>query len=163
MAGVGFDQIGKVYADGTRAVRALTLDIPDGEFMVLVGPSGCGKTTALRMLAGLEEISEGVMRIGTRVVNHVPARDRDIAMVFQSYALYPHMSVYDNLAYGLRRRKVPRAEIGRRYVKISVFRELHAGLQAIEIALRHPSIVRHGRLPSSLTVLTRSPNPKPLS
>ena len=92
MAGVGFDRIGKVYPDGTRAVTALTLEITDGEFMVLVGPSGCGKTTALRMLAGLEEISEGAMRIGTRVVNHVPSRDRDIAMVFQSYALYPHLS-----------------------------------------------------------------------
>ena len=102
MAGVGFDRIGKVYADGTRAVNALTLAIPDGEFMVLVGPSGCGKTTALRMLAGLEEISEGVMRIGERVVNHVPSRDRDIAMVFQSYALYPHLSVYENIAFGLR-------------------------------------------------------------
>src|SRR5262249_32740877 len=101
MAAVGFDRIGKVYPDGTRAVTALSLEITDGEFMVLVGPSGCGKTTALRMLAGLEEISEGVMRIGTRVVNHVPARDRDIAMVFQSYALYPHLSVYENIAFGL--------------------------------------------------------------
>ena len=95
-------EVGKVYPDGTRAVSALTLEITDGEFMVLVGPSGCGKTTALRMLAGLEEISEGAMRIGTRVVNHVPARDRDIAMVFQSYALYPHLSVYENIAFGLR-------------------------------------------------------------
>jgi multiple sugar transport system ATP-binding protein len=117
MAGVGFDQIGKVYADGTRAVRALTLDIPDGEFMVLVGPSGCGKTTALRMLAGLEDISEGVMRIGTRVVNHVPARDRDIAMVFQSYALYPHLSVYENIAFGLRLKKLPKKEIDERVHK----------------------------------------------
>src|SRR5918912_864829 len=114
MAGVGFDGIGKVYADGTRAVNSLTLAIPDGEFMVLVGPSGCGKTTALRMLAGLEEISEGVMRIGDRVVNHVPARDRDIAMVFQSYALYPHLSVYENIAFGLRLRKERKEEVDRR-------------------------------------------------
>jgi multiple sugar transport system ATP-binding protein len=114
MAGVGFDRIGKVYADGTRAVNSLSLQITDGEFMVLVGPSGCGKTTALRMLAGLEEISEGVMKIGDRVVNHVPARDRDIAMVFQSYALYPHLSVYENIAFGLRLKKLPKKEIEQR-------------------------------------------------
>jgi multiple sugar transport system ATP-binding protein len=117
MAGVGFDRIGKVYADGTRAVNGLTLDIPDGEFMVLVGPSGCGKTTALRMLAGLEDISEGVMRIGDRVVNYVPARDRDIAMVFQSYALYPHLSVYENIAFGLKLKKIPKKEIESRVQK----------------------------------------------
>jgi multiple sugar transport system ATP-binding protein len=117
MAGVGFDQIGKVYADGTRAVKGLTLGIPDGEFMVLVGPSGCGKTTALRMLAGLEDISEGLMRIGDRVVNHVPARDRDIAMVFQSYALYPHLTVYENIAFGLRLKKLPKREIDERVQK----------------------------------------------
>ncbi|HET8784622.1 MAG TPA: ATP-binding cassette domain-containing protein, partial [Candidatus Limnocylindrales bacterium] len=89
-------------------------DVPDAQFMVLVGPSGCGKTTALRMLAGLESISEGVIRIGERVVNHVPSRDRDIAMVFQSYALYPHLSVYENIAFGLRVKKVPKDEIERR-------------------------------------------------
>jgi multiple sugar transport system ATP-binding protein len=114
MAGVSFDSVGKVYADGTRAVSDLDLEINDGEFMVLVGPSGCGKTTALRMLAGLEEISEGVVRIGERVVNHVPPRDRDIAMVFQSYALYPHLSVYENIAFGLRLKKVPKSEIDKR-------------------------------------------------
>jgi multiple sugar transport system ATP-binding protein len=114
VAAVTFEGVGKVYADGTRAVSEMDLDIRDGEFMVLVGPSGCGKTTALRMVAGLEEISEGVLRIGDRVVNHVPARDRDIAMVFQSYALYPHLSVYDNIAFGLRLRKEPKAEIDRR-------------------------------------------------
>jgi multiple sugar transport system ATP-binding protein len=117
VAAVGFDRIGKVYPDGTRAVSALTLEVTDGEFMVLVGPSGCGKTTALRMLAGLEEISEGAMRIGTRVVNHVPSRDRDIAMVFQSYALYPHLSVYENIAFGLRLKKVPKGEIDQRVQK----------------------------------------------
>jgi multiple sugar transport system ATP-binding protein len=92
----------------------MNLEIEDGEFMVLVGPSGCGKTTALRMVAGLEEISEGVLRIGDRVVNHVPSRDRDIAMVFQSYALYPHLSVYDNIAFGLKLRKEKKAEIDTR-------------------------------------------------
>jgi multiple sugar transport system ATP-binding protein len=114
MAGVSFDQVSKVYPDGTRAVDEVSLDIEDGEFMVLVGPSGCGKTTALRMVAGLEEISEGQIRIGERVVNHVPARDRDIAMVFQSYALYPHLSVYENIAFGLRLHKVPKDEVDKR-------------------------------------------------
>jgi multiple sugar transport system ATP-binding protein len=111
---VTFDRVAKVYPDGTRAVSDMSLEIEDGEFMVLVGPSGCGKTTALRMVAGLEEISEGVLRIGDRVVNHVPSRDRDIAMVFQSYALYPHLSVYDNIAFGLKLRKEKKAEIDTR-------------------------------------------------
>jgi multiple sugar transport system ATP-binding protein len=114
MAGVTFEGVGKVYPDGTRAVSDVDLEIRDGEFMVLVGPSGCGKTTALRMVAGLEEISEGVVRIGDRVVNHVPPRDRDIAMVFQSYALYPHLSVYDNIAFGLKLRKEKKSEIDQR-------------------------------------------------
>jgi len=111
---VTFEGVGKVYPDGTRAVLGMDLEIPDGEFMVLVGPSGCGKTTALRMVAGLEEISEGVLRIGDRVINRVPARDRDIAMVFQSYALYPHLTVYNNIAFGLRLRKTPKEEIDKR-------------------------------------------------
>ncbi len=106
MAQVAFDRVSKIYPDGTRAVNEISLGISDGEFMVLVGPSGCGKTTALRMVAGLEEISEGRLTIGDRVVNHVPSRDRDIAMVFQSYALYPHLSVYENIAFGLRLRKL---------------------------------------------------------
>jgi multiple sugar transport system ATP-binding protein len=114
LAGVTFDDVGKIYPDGTRAVSGLDLEIQDGEFMVLVGPSGCGKTTALRMVAGLEDISEGVVRIGDRVVNHVPSRDRDIAMVFQSYALYPHLSVYDNIAFSLRLHKMKKDEIDRR-------------------------------------------------
>jgi multiple sugar transport system ATP-binding protein len=114
MAGVTFEGVGKVYPDGTRAVSDVDLEIEDGEFMVLVGPSGCGKTTALRMVAGLEDISEGVLRIGDRVVNHVPPRDRDIAMVFQSYALYPHLSVYDNIAFGLKLRKEKKSEIDSR-------------------------------------------------
>jgi multiple sugar transport system ATP-binding protein len=114
VASVAFERASKIYADGIRAVSSLQLDIPDAQFMVLVGPSGCGKTTALRMLAGLESVSEGVIRIGERVVNHVPSRDRDIAMVFQSYALYPHLSVYENIAFGLRVKKVPKDEIERR-------------------------------------------------
>jgi multiple sugar transport system ATP-binding protein len=114
MAEVAFERVSKIYPDGTRAVNDVNLDIRDGEFMVLVGPSGCGKTTALRMVAGLEEISEGVLRIGERVVNHVPSRDRDIAMVFQSYALYPHLSVYENIAFGLRLKKMDKAEIDKR-------------------------------------------------
>src|SRR6201997_485422 len=114
MAGVSFEHVTKTYPDGTKAVNDLDLDISDGEFMVLVGPSGCGKTTALRMVAGLEDISSGVLRIGERVVNHVPSRDRDIAMVFQSYALYPHLSVYENIAFGLKIQKMPKDEIDRR-------------------------------------------------
>jgi multiple sugar transport system ATP-binding protein len=114
MASVTFDGVGKQYPDGTRAVSGMSLDIADQEFMVLVGPSGCGKTTALRMVAGLEEISEGVIKIGDRVVNNVPARDRDIAMVFQSYALYPHLTVYDNIAFGLRLRRMDKKEVDRR-------------------------------------------------
>jgi multiple sugar transport system ATP-binding protein len=114
LAGVTFSDVGKVYPDGTRAVSDMDLEVADGEFMVLVGPSGCGKTTALRMVAGLEEISEGTIEIGDRVVNYVPARDRDIAMVFQSYALYPHLSVYENIAFGLRLRGMPKDEIDKR-------------------------------------------------
>jgi multiple sugar transport system ATP-binding protein len=114
VAEVHFSDVAKVFPDGTRAVSDLTLEAQDGEFMVLVGPSGCGKTTALRMVAGLEEISEGEIKIGDRVVNQLPSRDRDIAMVFQSYALYPHLSVYENIAFSLRLRKEKKGEIDRR-------------------------------------------------
>ena len=113
MATVTFDHVTKKYGD-VLAVDDLNLAIADGEFMVLVGPSGCGKTTSLRMIAGLEEITDGTLRIGERVVNDVPPKDRDIAMVFQSYALYPHMSVRDNMAFGLKLRKVPKADIEKR-------------------------------------------------
>src|SRR5215211_7823183 len=114
MAGVTFEDVSKIYPDGTKAVNDIDLEIEDGEFMVLVGPSGCGKSTALRMVAGLEDISEGVLRIGERVVNNVAAKDRDIAMVFQSYALYPHLTVYENIAFGLRVRKMDKDEIDKR-------------------------------------------------
>ncbi|HJP87579.1 MAG TPA: sn-glycerol-3-phosphate ABC transporter ATP-binding protein UgpC [Candidatus Limnocylindrales bacterium] len=113
MATVTFDHVWKRFGE-FAAVKDLNLDIQDGEFMVLVGPSGCGKTTSLRMIAGLEEVSEGALKIGDRVVNDVAPKDRDIAMVFQSYALYPHMSVYDNMAFGLKLRKVPKAQIDER-------------------------------------------------
>src|SRR5881296_3041082 len=124
MAGVTFEKVSKIYPDGTRAVNAIDLGIQDGEFMVLVGPSGCGKTTALRMVAGLEDITEGEVRIGGRVVNEMPPRDRDVAMVFQTYALYPHKSVYDNLAFPLRLRGMPKAEVEQRVKRIARLLEL---------------------------------------
>ena len=114
MAAITLDNLGKVYPGGTRAVGDVNIDIADGEFIVLVGPSGCGKSTLLRMVAGLEEISEGQVTIGGRVVNDLEPADRDIAMVFQNYALYPHMTVRQNLAYGLKNRRTPKAEIERR-------------------------------------------------
>ena len=124
MASVTYDRVTKRFTGGTTAVKDLSLDVKDTEFMVLVGPSGCGKTTALRMLAGLEEISEGEIRIGDQVVNEIPPRDRDIAMVFQSYALYPHMTVYDNMAFGLRMRGMQRSEIEKRVAHAAEILEL---------------------------------------
>src|SRR4051812_6909465 len=114
MGDIAFDQVWKVYPDGTQAVRSVDLEIDDGALMVLVGPSGCGKTTLLRMAAGLEEVTAGTIRIGERAVNDVPAKNRDIAMVFQNYALYPHMTVFDNQAFGLRLRRLAKAEIDKR-------------------------------------------------
>ncbi|GII62491.1 ABC transporter ATP-binding protein [Sphaerisporangium krabiense] len=114
MASIVLRNVDKIYAGGVKAVNGLNLEIRDGEFMVLVGPSGCGKSTALRMIAGLEDISGGEISIGDRVVNHLPPKDRDIAMVFQNYALYPHMTVEENLAFGLKLRKMPKAEIAKR-------------------------------------------------
>ena len=114
MAEITFENVQKTYGDGYPAVSDLNLEVRDGEFVVLVGPSGCGKTTALRMLAGLEEISGGTIRIGDRVVNNLPPRDRDVAMVFQNYALYPHMTVAENIGFALRMRKVPKAEARKR-------------------------------------------------
>ena len=114
MAAIELDRLTKVYADGTRAVHELDLEIGDGEFVVFVGPSGCGKTSALRMIAGLEEITSGTVRVGDRVVNDLPPKARDMAMIFQNYALYPHMNVYDNMGFGLKMRGVDKAEIARR-------------------------------------------------
>ena len=125
--------------DKTVAVQDLSLDIKDREFMVLVGPSGCGKTTALRMIAGLEEVSDGDIHIGERLVNTVSPKDRDIAMVFQNYALYPHMSVYDNMAFGLKLRRVPKADIDKRVKEA-------AGLLGIEaLLLRRPGQLSGGQ------------------
>src|SRR3954447_26480777 len=124
MAGVAFQHVAKVYPDGTRAVDDFTLEVGDGEFVVIVGPSGSGKTPALRMVAGLEEISEGTIAIGDRVVNHVPARDRNIAMVFQTYALYPHLSVFENIAFGLKVKKLARPVIKRRVEQAAALLEL---------------------------------------
>jgi len=119
VAEVSFHEVTKVFPNGTTAVNALTCTIADGEFMVLVGPSGCGKTTALRMVAGLEEPTSGAIAIGGKVVNGVSPRDRDIAMVFQNYALYPHKTVLQNLAFGLRQHKVPNAQIAERVREVS--------------------------------------------
>ncbi len=138
MATVTFDHVWKRYGDVT-AVKDLSLDIQDEEFLVLVGPSGCGKTTALRMIAGLEEISEGELKIGDRVVNDLAPKDRDVAMVFQSYALYPHMSVFDNLAFGLKLRKVPKAEIDKRV------REAAATIELTDLLDRKPKQLSGGQ------------------
>jgi multiple sugar transport system ATP-binding protein len=119
MAEIVLERVSKVYSGGVAGVDELSLEINDGEFMVLVGPSGCGKSTALRSIAGLEEITSGTISIGGRVVNNLPPKDRDIAMVFQNYALYPHMTVEQNLAFGLQQRKTPKAEISRRVTEVA--------------------------------------------
>jgi multiple sugar transport system ATP-binding protein len=139
VAQVSFESVGKVYPDGTRALGDFSLDVGDGEFVVFVGPSGCGKTTALRMVAGLEEITEGDIRIAGRVVNDLEPRQRDVAMVFQNYALYPHMSVYDNIAFGLKMRKTPKAEIDRRV------REIGRVLGLAELLSRKPKQLSGGQ------------------
>ena len=129
MATVQLDKVNKVYDNGYHAIHDLDLDIQDKEFLVLVGPSGCGKSTALRMVAGLETISGGEMKIGDKVVNDVEPKDRDIAMVFQNYALYPHMTVYDNIGFALKLAKVPKDEIDQRVRQASKILELDANLQ----------------------------------
>jgi multiple sugar transport system ATP-binding protein len=125
MARVAFERVTKVYPGPVVAVDDLTLEVADGEFLILVGPSGCGKSTALRMVAGLERISDGMIVIGDRVINDVPPKDRDIAMVFQNYALYPHMTVEKNLGFGLRRRRTPREDVRQRVDEISEMLGLH--------------------------------------
>ena len=129
MATVQLDSVNKVYDNGFHAIHDLSLDIRDSEFLVLVGPSGCGKSTALRMVAGLETITGGELRIGDRMVNDVEPKDRDIAMVFQNYALYPHMSVYDNIGFALKLAKVPKEEIDQRVRKAAEILELTANLE----------------------------------
>jgi len=139
MANIKMKGLGKIYPDGTRAVGDVDLDIQDGEFLVLVGPSGCGKSTILRMIAGLEEISEGEMYIGETLVNDVQPKDRDIAMVFQNYALYPHMTVYDNMAFGLKLRKMDKEDIDRRV------KEAAAVLEITEFLDRKPKALSGGQ------------------
>jgi sn-glycerol 3-phosphate transport system ATP-binding protein len=124
MASIDVENVGKIYTGNVRAVTDIKLNIADGEFIVLVGPSGCGKSTLLRMIAGLETISEGQVKIGARVVNNIEPADRDIAMVFQNYALYPHMTVYNNLAYGLKNRGTPKAEIEARVAEAARMLEI---------------------------------------
>jgi len=124
MAAITMRSVGKVYPGGTRAIYDVDLEIGDGEFVVLVGPSGCGKSTLLRMVAGLEDITEGEITIGDQVVNEVPPKDRNIAMVFQNYALYPHMSVFDNMAFGLKLRKMPKEETNRRVGEAAAILEI---------------------------------------
>ena len=125
MADVTFDGVGKVFPDGTRAVRDFNLEIQDGEFMVFVGPSGCGKTTALRMVAGLEEVTEGKIVLGETVINDLDPQRRDVAMVFQNYALYPHMTVRENMGFGLRMRKVPKKTTEAKVVDIARILGIH--------------------------------------
>ncbi|MGH6809801.1 MAG: ATP-binding cassette domain-containing protein, partial [Ensifer adhaerens] len=124
MAAITIAEVSKIYTGNVEAVKSVSIDIEDGEFIVLVGPSGCGKSTLLRMVAGLESISKGTVKIGSRVINEVDPAERDIAMVFQNYALYPHMTVYRNLAYGLKNRKTPKAEIDARVAEAARMLEI---------------------------------------
>ncbi len=139
MARVELEKVAKIYPGGIRAVNSIDLQIADREFVVLVGPSGCGKSTTLRMVAGLEEISEGTIKIGERVVNNVPPKDRDIAMVFQNYALYPHMSVYKNMAFGLKLRRFAKEEIDKRV------REAAGILDIVHLLDRKPKALSGGQ------------------
>src|SRR6476620_7533968 len=139
MARVTLKDVRKVYFGGVEAVKGVSFDVPDGHFCVMVGPSGCGKSTLLRMIAGVETVTSGEIRIGERVVNDVEPSERDIAMVFQTYALYPHMSVYDNMAYGLRNRRTPRKEIDRRV------REAARALGLAELLDRKPRQLSGGQ------------------
>ena len=140
MADVRLEHVTKRFSKSVAALDDLTLEVGDGEFMILVGPSGCGKTTALRLVAGLEKPTWGTIAIGGRIVNDVTPRDRDIAMVFQNYALYPHMTVYKNLAYGLRQRRTPRNEVGRRVLDAKLRGQVRAELKRLHQRLAITSI-----------------------
>ena len=137
MSKVILQDVCKVYDNGFKAVKNFNLVIEDGEFIVLVGPSGCGKSTTLRMVAGLEDISSGTIQIGERVVNTVAPKDRDIAMVFQNYALYPHMTVYENMAFGLKLRGYSKAEINKRVMDAAAVLGMEGLLEGLECAARH--------------------------
>ena len=139
MANITFEDVGKVYPDGTRAIAGVNFDISDGEFLVVVGPSGCGKSTLLRMVAGLEDITEGKVIIGDRVVNDVQPKDRDIAMVFQNYALYPHMTVFDNMGFGLKLRKMDKSKIK------SLVEDAARTLEITELLDRKPKALSGGQ------------------
>ena len=139
MGAINISNVGKVYPNGTRALEDVNIEINDGEFVVLVGPSGCGKTTLLRMVAGLEDITEGEISIADNVVNEVAPKDRDIAMVFQNYALYPHMSVYDNMAFSLKLRKLPKEEIDKKV------KEAAKTLEIDELLDRKPKALSGGQ------------------
>ncbi len=139
MGAIQINSVGKIYPDGTRALEDVSIEINDGEFVVLVGPSGCGKTTLLRMVAGLEDITEGEISIGDKVINEVAPKDRDIAMVFQNYALYPHMSVYDNMAFSLKLRKLSKKEIDEKV------KEAAKILEIVELLERKPKALSGGQ------------------
>ena len=139
MGAIQINSVGKIYPDGTRALEDVSIEINDGEFVVLVGPSGCGKTTLLRMVAGLEDITEGEISIGDKVINEVAPKDRDIAMVFQNYALYPHMSVYDNMAFSLKLRKLSKKEIDEKV------KEAAKILEIVELLDRKPKALSGGQ------------------
>ncbi len=139
MANITFEDVGKVYEGGTRAIAGVNFDISEGEFLVVVGPSGCGKSTLLRMVAGLEEITEGKILIGDRVVNDVQPKDRDIAMVFQNYALYPHMTVFDNMGFGLKLRKMDKTKIK------SLVEDVARTLEITELLDRKPKALSGGQ------------------
>ena len=139
MGAIKIKDVGKIYPNGTRALEDVNIEINDGEFVVLVGPSGCGKTTLLRMVAGLEDITEGEISIADNIVNEVAPKDRDIAMVFQNYALYPHMSVYDNMAFSLKLRKLPKDEIDKKV------KEAAKTLEIDELLERKPKALSGGQ------------------
>ena len=151
MATLSLKNISKIYPGNVRAVSDVNTDIANGEFVILVGPSGCGKSTLLRMIAGLEEISDGELSIDNRVVNHVHAKDRDIAFVFQNYALYPHMSVAENMAFGLKMRKFAAAEIDRRVTEAASILGLSEYLQRKPGALPNATALARARASGSFT------------